>query len=166
MRTLFVLIVGIALGAFGYYIYETQPRSVPISASGKSARDTANDMVTRGRAFASDASDRFSEKLRQWHLTGPDIHADLQKSGEVARENTARLRERVADARIVAVIKAKFVLDRDLSVNSIQVESHDGDVTLTGTVPAEELIGRAVGDALDTDGVQHVKAKLKVGTAP
>lgn len=167
MRTLFVLIVGIVLGALGYYVYETQPQFVGHASPppSKSARDTANDMVARGRSFASDASDRFAQKLREWHLTGPDIHADLQKTGEVARQNTARIRERVSDARIVAVIKAKIVLDRDLSVNSIQVESRDGNVTLTGTVTAEDLIGRAVGDALDTDGVQHVTSRLKVETS-
>ncbi len=168
MRTLFILIVGIVLGAVGYHIYQTRPPFVGPArpAESKSARAAANDMVSRGRAFATDASDKFSEKLRDWHLTGADIHADLAKTGEVVRQNTARARERVSDVRIVAVIKAKYVLDRDLSVNAIQVESHDGDVTLTGTVPADDLLGRAVADALDTEGVHHVTAKLKVAAGP
>jgi len=63
---------------------------------------------------------------------------------------------------IVTVIKSKYVLDRDLSAVDIHVDARGGDVALVGTVASETLIGRAVALALDTDGVTHVAARLKV----
>jgi hyperosmotically inducible periplasmic protein len=167
MKTLFVFLVGIALGAYGLYYYEHQaPTSATLAASGNSAaasaHDTTNQAMARGREFAGSVSDSVAAKMQEWHLTAPDIRADLAKTGQVVRDNTARARERASDVRIIAVIKAKFVLDRDLSAGAIEVESQDGNVTLTGTVDSEDLIGRAVADALDTDGVHHVAAKLTV----
>jgi osmotically-inducible protein OsmY len=38
----------------------------------------------------------------------------------------------------------------------------DGRVTLTGTVPSADLIGRATALALDTGGVRNVTARLAV----
>jgi osmotically-inducible protein OsmY len=165
MKTIFVLAIGIALGAFGYYWYESQPSSrhfgTPSGAQiSSSARDAADTAVSKTKSFASDVSGTLREKMRDWHLTSDDIHSDLAKTGEVVRENTARLREKVSDVRIVAVIKAKYVLDRDLSATSISVESTNGDVVLAGTVAAENLVGKAVALALDTEGVHHVKARL------
>jgi osmotically-inducible protein OsmY len=164
MRTLFVLILGIAIGAAAYYYYEQRPKTFSERAGqfSDSARSSANHAADQARAAAGQLSTGLSEKLREWHLTSDDIRADLAKTGEVVRENAARAKVKVADARIVATIKAKFVLEKDLSASAIAVDSTDGDVTLTGTVASEALIGKAVALALDTDGVQHVKAKLNV----
>jgi lambda repressor-like predicted transcriptional regulator len=163
MRTLFVLIVGIVIGAAGMHYYLEQPQSTAAATgSTGSTRQAADGALARTRAAASDVSDRVAEKMREWKLTPADIRADLAKTGQVARENAARARDKVSDARIVTVIKAKFVLDRELSANAIEVTSKDGDVTLTGTVTAEPLIGKAVAHALDTDGVQHVTSKITV----
>ncbi len=170
MRFLFVFILGLTLGALALYYYEHRPvptsLSSTASASSSSARDAANRAADQTRAAASDLSETFAQKLRDWHLTSADIHSDLARGKEIARQNASRAREKVSDVRIVAMIKAKYVLDRDLSAGAISVESNDGDVTLTGTVASEDLAGRAVGLALDTDGVHHVTAKLKVAAAP
>lgn len=166
MRFLFVFLLGLTLGALALYYYEHGPEhsreALGANASdlSGSARDAAGKAAAKTRAAGSEVSEGFSRKLRDWHLTSEDIHADLAKGGEIARQNAARAREEISDVRIVAMIKAKYVLDRDLSAKSITVESHEGDVTLTGTVGSESLIGKAVGLALDTDGVRHVKAKL------
>lgn len=164
MKTLLVLIVGIAIGVFGVYYYQQRlATGAPITQRGSSsAQDSADAAMAKTRAAASDFSEALAAKMQAWHLSPEDIRADLARSGQVARENTARLREKAVDARIVAMIKAKFVLDRDLSANAITVESTDGDVTLGGTVPAENLIGKAVALAMDTDGVHHVTARLTV----
>jgi osmotically-inducible protein OsmY len=166
MRILFVFVLGLALGAFGLYYYQHNPPTAreSVARAGSSAsssvRDTADQAAAKTRSVASDVSDKLGEKMREWHLTKDDIHADLARTGEIARQNVARAKEKVADVRIITMIKAKFVLDRDLSANAISVESKDGDVVLSGTVGNESLIGKAVALALDTDGVNHVKAKL------
>lgn len=170
MRFLFVLLLGAVLGAAAMYMYDRDFSGVHHTntaasyATTDSARDAADRAMAKTRATASDVSDAVSEKMQAWHLTPTDIRADLAKGGEVVRQNTARAREKVADVRIVAVIKAKFVLDRDLSATAIAVDSTDGNVTLTGTVASDALIGKAVAHALDTDGVTHVASKLTVGS--
>lgn len=170
MRTLLVLIVGIAIGAFGLYLYQHHPERLsaanPTTGNvSASAREATHAAVATTRAAAEDVSGTLGKKMKAWHLTPDDIRADLSKSGAVARQNAERAREKVSDVRIVTVIKAKLVLDRDLSASAISVESNDGNVTLTGTVAAEPLIGRAVALALDTSGVHHVTARLSVAVS-
>jgi hyperosmotically inducible protein len=90
----------------------------------------------------------------EWQQTGDTVKAKALKAGE-----------KIGDAGITALIKAKYVLDRDLSASSITVETKDGDVLLTGTVTSRDLAGRAKALALDTDGVRNVTAKLEVRPA-
>jgi|HubBroStandDraft_5_1064220.scaffolds.fasta_scaffold586959_1 BON domain len=104
----------------------------------------------------------ISDKLRRWHLTGDDIKDDLAKTGQVVREKAKVAGAKIADARVTAMIKAKYILDRDLSARQIQVDVQDGHVTLTGTVPSIDLVGKATALALDTDGVENVTARLTV----
>jgi hypothetical protein len=133
MKAFFSFILGIAIGACGMYLY------IEHDVGGRAAIDS---------------------KLLQWHLSGDEVRADLARTGEVVRERARVAGDRINDARIVAVIKAKFLLDRDLSAVDIHVESRDGEVTLTGIVAAPELAGKATALALDTEGVHHVTAKL------
>jgi hypothetical protein len=106
--------------------------------------------------------DSIAEKLRRWHLSGDDIKDDLARTGQVVREKAKVAGAKIADARITTMIKAKYVLDRDLSARAIQVDVQDGHVTLTGTVPSLDLVGKATALALDTDGVENVTARLAV----
>ena len=121
--------------------------------SNRSVADTARDS-------AVGVGDTISDKLAAWHLAPDDIRADLARTGEVVRAKSQVAGARIADARIVTVIKAKFVLDHYLSARDLRVESHDGQVTLAGTVSSPDLIGRAVALALDTDGVRNVASRI------
>jgi osmotically-inducible protein OsmY len=66
------------------------------------------------------------------------------------------------DARIVGVIKGKYLLDKDLSSLAITVSCHDGKVVLTGSAESRELIARAAELARNTDGVHSVNNQLAV----
>jgi osmotically-inducible protein OsmY len=167
MRLLLVFLVGVGLGAVGYHMYLNPPRAATATAGSAgrisdAARDAAQTAAAKTHDFASSASDTLNQKIRDWHLTPEDIRADLAKSGEVVRQNATRAGEKFSDARIISVIKAKYVLDRELSANDIEVRSDNGRVTLTGTVSSPEMVGKAVAHALDTDGVHHVVARLQV----
>lgn len=136
-------IIGIIIGAYGMRLYERREyaRGGYVSAPGA-------------------ANDTWSGRIRQWHLTPDDIRGDLDRTGEVVRSNADVVGQKLDDARIVATIKAKYLLDRDLSAIDIHVQSREGDVLLTGTVASPALIGRAVAMALDTGGVHRVVARL------
>ena len=146
MKALFIFLVGFAAGILALAWY----------------RDDFTPKATVAREKASALKDSIGQKLEDWHLTPEEIKADLRKTGEVVRSNAKAAGGTINDARLVAQINAKFVLDGDLSARAIDVDCTDGKVTLRGTVPSEALIGRAVALALDTSGVTHVNAKLTV----
>jgi osmotically-inducible protein OsmY len=90
------------------------------------------------------------------------VQADLQTTGQVVRARARAAGETINDLRIVATIKAKYVLDRDLSATDIRVRSKSGQVTLDGTVSDPAFVGKATALALDTEGVSNVTAQLTV----
>ena len=105
-------------------------------------------------------------KLVAWHLTGPEIEAELTKTGKVVRRQMRDFGTGVADVasdtRISTTIKSKLALDKELSARSIAVSTTDGHVTLSGNVTNSKLIGKAISLALETDGVREVSSTLKV----
>jgi hypothetical protein len=137
----FFFIIGFGLGCYAMYKYD-QSQPPP--------------------STAAQAQEKFDQKLSDWHLTKPDIENDLSKTGEVVRTKAAQAGSRIEDARIHAVIKSKYVLDRDLYGQSITITVTSGAVALTGSVTDEAFISKAVALAMDTDGVTVVKARLAV----
>ncbi len=170
MKTLFVFILGLAIGAVALYYYQRQPLAGSTgervaATTGNvtvAARESADRAVDKTRAAASDVSEAVQQKMRDWNLTPENIRAELARGKEVVRENAARAGDKIADARIIAMIKARFILDRDLSAMDIDVDSRDGRVTLNGSVGSEAALGKAVALALDTDGVRNVSSRLTV----
>jgi len=144
-------------GAFALHFYQrSESRRKPsIAAVPATVEHQAQTTAVR-------VQDSLAQRLQEWKLTPADIKRDLAKTGEVVRSKTAEVGEHLDDARVVTVIKAKYVLDSDLSALAINVDCHDGEVTLTGTVKSADLIGRAVGLALETHGVANVVSRLAV----
>jgi hypothetical protein len=150
MKTFLLFIIGILLGGFLVHVYDQQH---PSMASG-------NSFSTQAETGMRDAGNSVGDKLAQWHLTSDDIKADLAQTGKVVRAKAQVAGDKISDARIATVIKAKYVLDRDISAMDISVSVDEGHVTLAGRVASAEIIGRAMELALDTDGVVGVVSQL------
>lgn len=93
------------------------------------------------------------------------VDATRDKAGELKDrvvEGSRKVGERVDDARIVAAIKSKYVLDKDLSALAISVSCRDGQVLLTGSAGSDDLIARAIALAKETSGVAGVSSQLVV----
>ena len=147
MKYLVILAIGVALGIYvDRYQLRTPAPYVP-------ATSQAGPLAPSG----------FDEKMREWRLSPDDIRQDLARTGEVVRNEAHVAGEKISDARILAVVKAKYILDRDLSACEIHVSVLDGRVTLSGSTGSPDLVGRAVALALDTDGVSGVDSKLGIG---
>jgi hypothetical protein len=167
-NALILLLIGGILGAVALHLY-TQRETWEHPAQTQTA-DTDQTMQnsppanppTENKSASDSIGDAIERKLAEWHLTGDDIKRDLEKTGQVVRTKTQAVGEKIADGRIVTVIKAKYVLDRDLSAIDISVGSHDGQVDLGGSVTSPDLIGKAIALALDTDGVHGVTSKIVV----
>ena len=112
------------------------------------------------------ATEAVEAKLVAWHLTTGDIEKELTDTGKVVRRQMSNFGEAVADAasdaKITGKIKAKFALDKELSVLGISINTTDGRVTLSGNVTTAKEISRAMMLALETDGVREVSSTLQV----
>ncbi|MFO1446867.1 MAG: BON domain-containing protein [Opitutaceae bacterium] len=173
MKGLLIFILGITVGALGYRFMQErtpepaavtkalpQPEAVePTPLKEKVAR------VAQGMGeIARDTGAVVGEKLRAWKLTPDDLREDLKRGGAVVRTKAREAGAGLGDARILAMVKAKYVLDRDLSARSIDVDVKGGEVTLHGEVTSALLLGHAIALALDTDGVVSVTSRLIVSS--
>ncbi len=118
---------------------------------------------------AQSARDSLQEKLRSLNLGTNDIRDELARTGRIVRQKASQagkaISDATADARTTAAIKAKLLTHRELSGLSISVNTTDGIVTLSGSVPAAEDIGKAMVVALETDGVRQVISTIQVRPA-
>lgn len=170
MRGLLIFVLGAIVGALALqYYYQTHGTAdagmfaLPSDGSAvDKAKSSANNAAEKTRDAAVTTKDSIAAKLREWKLTPDDIKHDLAGTGEVIRSKAKVANEKIADARIVTVIKAKYVLERDLSAFDISVDSVDGTVTLAGKVSTSAAIGKAIVLALETEGVHDVISKLSV----
>lgn len=164
MKFLNGLLVGIILGAIGYWFVQEKARQHPES------EQRFEDAASRAGAAASDAahnlSDALKAKLQTLDLRPDKIKDEMARTGKVFRHNAEEIGGQVADAasdaRIVTEIKAKYAADSDLSVWSISVSCHDGHVALSGTVPTAEGVGKAVALALEVKGVVDATSTLEI----
>lgn len=157
MKTAFIFfLLGAIAGGVTLYLYKDSP---PAPSEGEVAARTPS-LADKARATAADARDSITRKLEEWDLDTDAIKRDLAKGGEIVRSKAKVAGEKITDARIITVIKAKYVVERDLSAMDIRVSCTDGAVTLAGTVPTAEHLGRAVAIALDTDGVHNVVSQI------
>jgi hypothetical protein len=165
MKTaIFLFLIAALAGVVGWRYYERSQHPT-LGQRVDDLADKGREAATGAKEAATGAKEAVAGKAEDWKLTSADIKEELAKTGQVVRSKTAVIGDRIGDARIVAVVKAKFVLDRELSALDINVDCRDGDVSLRGTVATHELIGKAVVLALDTDGVRNVASKLKIGRA-
>jgi osmotically-inducible protein OsmY len=157
MKTLFILlVVGAIAAAFGWNYYQHNQKPT--------IGERAAALAERTRAAAEEAKGVVSAKAREWNLTPEHIRDELAKTGEVVRSRATAAGEKMDDARIVAVIKGKYVVEKNLSSFDISVACDDGTVKLTGWVNSPMQIGRAVELALQTNGVHHVVSDLSLKT--
>ncbi|MGH8017564.1 MAG: BON domain-containing protein [Opitutaceae bacterium] len=161
LSVLIALVLGAFLGAAAtWLVLEKEGRLQPSASAPPPASTNGAPAIDE---------DRISRKLREWNLDSEDLREELDRAGRILREKGrefgARLAEETSDVRIIALIKAKYTLDEQLSARQIAVGCKDGHVTLTGTVASAEQVGRAIVLALDTEGVLDVDSSLRVSGA-
>ena len=150
---LFILLIGVIVGALGWRYYQ-RTQNPPIGQRVGNLADKAREKATDAREVAGKAEDL--------KLTPENIKDELARTGRVARTKARGMGEIIGDARIIAVIKGKYVVDSSLSALAITVDCQDGAVKLTGSATTPENIGRAVTLALHTHGVSNVVSHLVV----
>ncbi len=153
MKILLVLLIGAAIGV-GAYIYFKEPANRP-------DLERAGDKISEG---AESVKEKWDENVGE--LDTDRIRDELAKTGKVIRKKAkqagAAISDATADARITTEIKGKLAVDPNLSVLTISVNTTEGVVTLSGSVPSHDAIQLAMNLALAVDGVTQVVSSLQV----
>jgi len=133
MKSLFIFVLGLTLGGYGMYMYtENKPKEV------------------------------YMDQVKRMRVTEDDVKKDIVKVGEVVKEKAADAGVVMSDAKILATIKAKFALDRELSSLDIEIKVDHGNVTLSGHISNKALVNKITSLVFDTEGVKQVKAHLSI----
>jgi len=151
---LFFLLIGAVLGVVGWRYYQR--------TQNPSLGQRVENLAEHARDAARDTKDAVAGKAEDWKLTPEDIQGELAKTGRVVRSKARSMGDSIDDARIITLIKGKYVMDDKLSALAITVDCRDGAVSLTGSATSAENIGRAVTLALETSGVHTVASQLVV----
>ena len=69
------------------------------------------------------------------------------------------------DATITQAVKEKLLLQPEPSSKNIGVDTHEGVVTLSGTVKSQQEKEQVMQIARGTEGVQRVEDKMSVSTS-
>ena len=150
MKVFVSFLVGVIVGVAGYW-YLAQPSS--------------KRTVTEAHESIRSNATTIGQSLKDTFATD-QIKDELARTGRVIREKAGMTGEAIADtaanARSTATIKAKLLQESSLASLSIHVDTTDGVVALSGTVPSHETIAKAMELALDTEGVKKVISTLQV----
>ncbi len=153
MKNTFIsFLIGVLVGIAGHWYY-AQPDSKRTVAD---AQESVRNSASSARQSIKDTFDTDT------------IRDELARTGKVIREKAAKTGEAITDAaanaRSTATIKARLLKESSLASLSIHVDTTDGVVTLSGTVPSHEAIAKAMEIAMDTEGVQKVVSTLQIKT--
>jgi hyperosmotically inducible protein len=155
MRVILALIVGVALGGAVVWYYSSEQSKTQMHSA-------ANQVATAAKS----AGDTIQEKLKALDLRPQDVKDELARTGQVVRRKAKEAGQAISDAtldaRTTAAIKGKLITSRNLSALSISVNTTDGVVTLSGTVPSTDAISEAMLLAMETEGVKEVISTLQV----
>lgn len=92
-----------------------------------------------------------------------DADAKTDDAQRKAGDAADRSGDAAADVALTTKVKSQFLADDNISGLKIDVDSNNGVVTLTGTVPTAAEKALALKVARGTDGVKSVVDRLKVG---
>lgn len=131
MKSLFIFVLGLTLGGYGMYIYsESKPKEL------------------------------YLDQVKRIHVGEDDMKQDIVKFGDVVKAKAVDAGVVMSDAKILATIKTKLALDRELKVCDIDIKVDHGNVTLHGHVSDKVLVNKITSLVFDTDGVKEVEAHI------
>ena len=95
---------------------------------------------------------------------GKKIDQAMEKVSDRAKEQAAKASKAMDDTKITAEVKAKILAEPGLKVLMIDVDTKDGQVTLTGSADSAANVERAKQIASNVQGVKSVDNRLAVSS--
>jgi osmotically-inducible protein OsmY len=136
-------------------------RAVELARGTEGVRDVVDNLtVTPGATPTTGVDDELQREAREAGREADDKTDEAQRKAGEAADQTG---DAVSNAALTTKVKTKFLADDDVSGLKIDVDSNNGVVTLTGTVPTAAEKALALKLAKETDGVKSVVDRLTVG---
>jgi hypothetical protein len=143
-------------------------KSTKLSAAEPSPRaDGSDGTAMTGRPVSDAMAPTASIRARmvEWKLTPDDIRSEWQRPEGVVRLKTPEVGApagKVGSDQLTNQINAKYKDDAELSKVALSIDVAQDAVTLRGTVPSLEIMGRVIALALDTEGINKTVSLLKL----
>ncbi len=131
--------------------------------------DTRSGIVKLKGSVASDAESQLAEQIARntGDVLGVENNLRISTQTIGLAERAARegreFQQQVSDSWITAKVKSALLYNRHVEGNDIDVETHNGVVTLQGTVDSPFEKQQAVAVAGAIQGVKQVRDKLRTG---
>lgn len=155
-RMLFGFVLGLGTGVGGFWYLQQDAGRAQLAQAKSQVATNAHKVAAA-----------IKDTLGDWSVE--DIREEMARSSMVVREKAKAAGHSIAgataNARVTAAIKAKLVAEPGLPAFSINVDTTDGLVTLSGKVSSHDHIAKAVKLSLETDGVHKVVSTLQVAPA-
>lgn len=133
--------------------------SVLLALAACGERDGSSDTAAKARERIASANHRLDEAPRQAGAAGASRDAP-DPGAPVAASRTG---DRIDDMQITTRVNAGLAADKELSAVRIDVDTHEGVVTLMGTAPTMTAKMRAADVARQVKNVKSVDNQLSVG---
>lgn len=136
-------------------------RAIELARATDGVRNVVDQLtVTPGVTPTTGVDDKVQGEAKE---AARDADAKTDEAQKKAGDTADRAGDAAANAALTSKVKTKFLADTAISGLRIDVDSNNGVVTLTGTVPTAAEKDRALKVARETDGVKSVVDRLKVG---
>ena len=128
------------------------------------AKEKLSEAARKTEVAVNDGTEKLKPRLQE---AGAELKPRLENAGEKLKEAARKTGDQIAaaessDSGITGTIKTKYVAEPGLSALKIDVDTHDGVVTLNGVVKDEAAKQRAAQVASSVKGVKSVKNHLTV----
>jgi hyperosmotically inducible protein len=117
------------------------------------------DAATRAKGTTGKVVDKTKEGAEKTKDAGA-------KAVDKTKEGLSKTGEVITDGWITTRIKSKFMTDEALRASTIDVDTDDHVVTLTGSVVSPAAHAKAISMAKDVEGVNRVVDRLKIVPKP
>jgi len=127
---------------------------------------TVGPVAATSGSYSESAKETAQEAKEKTENTARDAKQKTETAAHDAKVKTERATEKtgevVTDAAITSAVKTKFLAEPGVPGTSINVDTNNHVVTLTGTVKSKAEMDKAMAIARDTKGVKRVVNHLKV----
>src|SRR5215510_8760898 len=120
---------------------------------------TVGPVAATSGSYSESAKETAQEAKEKTENTARDAKQKTETAAHDAKEKTGEV---VTDAAITSAVKTKFLAEPGVPGTSINVDTNNHVVTLTGTVKSKAEAEKAMSIARGTAGVKRVVNHLKI----